>query len=171
MKPEETARKKIDELLEKTGWNVQNYKQLNLGASLGVAVREFPLKKGMADYLLFVDRKAVGAIESKPEGTPLSGVTEQSGRYVTCIPETIPSCYDLLLPCHDFECGEEPSPDPLLDDISFVIMYVRTDHPYPSGSTDWSCHSGIPIEILYARLQESYPILCTSHAITSYTLL
>lgn len=90
MKPEEAARKKIDKLLEEAGWNIQNYRQLNLGASSGVAVREFPLKKGTADYLLFINRKAVGAIESKPEGTSLSGVEEQSEKYVSGIPESIP---------------------------------------------------------------------------------
>ena len=57
MKPEEKARVQIDQLLEKAGWQVQDNHELNLGASLGVAVREFPLKSGEADYLLFVDRK------------------------------------------------------------------------------------------------------------------
>jgi hypothetical protein len=36
--------------------------QVNLAASRGVAVREFPLKSGhgFADYLLYVDGKAAG---------------------------------------------------------------------------------------------------------------
>jgi type I restriction enzyme R subunit len=34
-----------------------------------------------ADYLLFVDRKAVGTVEAKPEGHTLTGVEEQSGKY------------------------------------------------------------------------------------------
>ena len=37
MKPEEEARKKIDALLEKAGWLVQDYKDLNLGAGVGIA--------------------------------------------------------------------------------------------------------------------------------------
>jgi hypothetical protein len=44
MKPEEEARKKIDALLEVAGWIVQSFEDLNFGAGLGVAVREFPLK-------------------------------------------------------------------------------------------------------------------------------
>ncbi len=76
MKPEEKAREQIDQLLEKAGWEVQDYRDLNLGASLGVAVCEFPLKSGEADYLLFVDRKPVGVVEAKPQGTTLSGVAE-----------------------------------------------------------------------------------------------
>lgn len=50
------------------GWIIQDYHKLNFGASLGVAVREFSLKTGFADYLLFVDRQAIGAIEAKKEG-------------------------------------------------------------------------------------------------------
>ena len=38
-----------------------------------VAVREFPLSTGFADYLLYVDAKAIGIIEAKPEGTRLPG--------------------------------------------------------------------------------------------------
>lgn len=82
MKPEEKARQEIDQLLELAGWKVQDYRELNLGASLDVAVREFPLKSGTADYLLFVDRKPVGVVEAKPKGTTLSGVAEQTERYI-----------------------------------------------------------------------------------------
>jgi type I restriction enzyme R subunit len=47
-----------------------------------VAVREFPMKSGFgfADYLLYLDRKAAGAVEAKPEGT-LTGVEAQSAKY------------------------------------------------------------------------------------------
>ena len=40
-------------------------------------MREYPLETGYADYLLFVDRKAVGIVEAKKEGIPLAGVAEQ----------------------------------------------------------------------------------------------
>lgn len=66
MKAEEKARQHIDQLLEKADWKIQDYLELNLGASLGVAVREFPLKSGEADYLLFADRKPVAVVEAKP---------------------------------------------------------------------------------------------------------
>lgn len=89
MKPEEKARRDIDKLLYLAGWEVQGYKKLNLGASLGVAVRESPLKIGFADYLLFVDRKPLGVIEAKPQGTTLSGVAEQTEKYITNIPEAV----------------------------------------------------------------------------------
>ncbi len=52
MKPEEKARKQIDKMLELSDWIVQDLKEINLGVSSGVAVRDFPLKYGAADYLL-----------------------------------------------------------------------------------------------------------------------
>jgi type I restriction enzyme R subunit len=90
MKPEEKARKNIDKLLRAASWVVQDYKDLNLGASLGVAVGDFPLKTGFADYILFVDRRVIGVVEAKPEGTTLGGVSEQTEKYLRGLPETIP---------------------------------------------------------------------------------
>ena len=74
MTPEEEARKDIDNLLSLAGWTVQDRDEINLGASLGVAVREYPTEIGPVDYALFVDRKAIGVIEAKSSGTILSGV-------------------------------------------------------------------------------------------------
>ncbi|MBI4286867.1 MAG: DEAD/DEAH box helicase family protein [Chloroflexi bacterium] len=96
MKPEEKARQKIDQQLAAAGWVVQDLKELNMGASLGVAVRESPLKSGEADYLLFVDRKAVGVVEAKPEGTTLSGVADQSGKYLVGFPANLPHVMEPL---------------------------------------------------------------------------
>lgn len=89
MEPEQEARKNIDRLLEAAGWKVQDRNKLNLGAGPGIAVREFTLDNGEADYLLFVDRKAVGVVEAKPEGTTLSGVAEQTQKYLNGIPKCI----------------------------------------------------------------------------------
>ncbi|MGD0955077.1 MAG: hypothetical protein ABR985_22275 [Methanotrichaceae archaeon] len=89
MTPEEEARQEIDRLLEAASWQIQDYKDLNLGAALGVAIREFPLKSGQADYLLFVDRVAVGAIEAKPVGTTLVEVEGQTERYLRGFPDNI----------------------------------------------------------------------------------
>ena len=91
MKPEEKARKEIDRQLKMTGWEVQDYNELNLGARPGVAVREFPLQSGYADYLLFEDRKPVGVLEAKPQGTTLSGIAEQSEKYLASIPQSLPN--------------------------------------------------------------------------------
>jgi type I restriction enzyme R subunit len=91
MTPEEKARQQIDAMLIASGWLVQDYKALNLGAGRGIAIREAPLKSGTCDYLLLVDRKAVGVVEAKREGTLLSGVAEQSGHYAENLPDFIQS--------------------------------------------------------------------------------
>ena len=97
MKPEEKARQYIDQLLTTAGWTIQDREQMNLGESSGVAVREFPMSSGPTDYLLFIDRRAVGVIEAKPEGTTLSGVSEQTEKYLTGIPPFL-LCYQKPLP-------------------------------------------------------------------------
>ena len=97
MTPEQKARQKIDQQLVECGWVVQNYRDMNISAGLGVAVREFPLETGVADYLLYGNCKALGAIEAKPEGHTLTGVETQSGKYTTGLPANLP-CYHLPLP-------------------------------------------------------------------------
>src|SRR5438093_1192661 len=80
--PEELAREKIDKLLTDCGWTIQNRSTINLDAARGVAIREALLKgRDEVDYLLFVDGKAIGTVEAKPEGFTLTGVEEQSGKY------------------------------------------------------------------------------------------
>lgn len=72
---------KIDALLGAAGWAVQDIKSLNLHAGRGIAVREVRSQGGPADYILFVDGKALGIVEAKKAGETLSGVADQSARY------------------------------------------------------------------------------------------
>ena len=71
----------IDGRLEACGWVVQNYKSAAVAAAQGVAVREVPTEAGPADYVLFVDRQAVGVIEAKKAGSTLTGVEPQTRKY------------------------------------------------------------------------------------------
>jgi hypothetical protein len=89
--PEARARIEIDRQLIACGWAVQDYKRINLGAGRGIAVREFVMDGGYdaADYLLFVDRNAVGVIEAKKEGATLTGVEVQSRKYIDGLPEKV----------------------------------------------------------------------------------
>jgi type I restriction enzyme R subunit len=75
------ARVRIDEILAAAGWTVQDKSDLNPLASQGVAVREFTLATGRADYVLYVDGMIVGVIEAKREGTALAGALAQNERY------------------------------------------------------------------------------------------
>lgn len=85
--PEDKARSLIDRRLVASGWIIQSKDDMNLGAGLGVAVREFPTDSGPVDYALFVGRKLCGVIEAKPEGMTLSGFSEQASRYIAGAPK------------------------------------------------------------------------------------
>lgn len=97
MNPEERSRKLIDQQLAASGWSVQDYDQLHIAAGLGIAVREFPLSTGDADYLLYADRRVIGVVEAKPDGHSLTGVETQSGKYLAGLPKNLPH-YRLPLP-------------------------------------------------------------------------
>jgi type I restriction enzyme R subunit len=81
--PEQIARDNIDKQLISCGWIIQDKKKTNLAAGLGIAIREYQTDIGPADYVLFVDKKAVGIIEAKreEEGIHLTSVEEQSSQY------------------------------------------------------------------------------------------
>src|SRR6266545_3371364 len=86
--PEQLARQRIDASLAVAGWAVQSRDEINLGAARGVAIREFMMEPGYgyADYLLFVDGQAVGALEAKKEGFGLTGVEPQVKSYSDGLP-------------------------------------------------------------------------------------
>lgn len=104
--PEQIARRKIDRLLTEVGWVVQSRDGFDRNAALGVAVREFPLPAGFCDYLLFVAGKAAGVIEAKKTGVTLSGVADQSEKYMHRLPDHLARWHDTLV--FDYEStGEE----------------------------------------------------------------
>ena len=106
MTPEQLAREKIDALLTQAGWLLQDTAAFDRTAAEGVAVREFSLPNGPCDYLLFVGGKAAGVIEAKKAGSTLSGVAEQSTKYLTKLPEHLSRWADKLI--FDYEStGEE----------------------------------------------------------------
>ena len=98
---------------------MQSRDDLDLTAGPGIAVREFPMKSGFgfADYLLYLDRKAVGAVEAKAEGT-LTGVEAQSAKYAAGLPDNLPahkssaarSCSSPTAPVTYFTNGLDPTP-------------------------------------------------------------
>jgi type I restriction enzyme R subunit len=94
--PEQHARQLIDAQLTTAGWLVQDYKQLNLGAAAGIAVREYPTASGHADYALLIDRRLVGIVEAKKEGSSLTAVAEQTTRYRSSATKHAPRVADEL---------------------------------------------------------------------------
>lgn len=141
MTPEEKARKNIDHLLELAGWCVQDLKEYDPNQSLGVAVREFPLSTGEADYALFVDRKAVGVIEAKPEGTTLGDVDSQSGKYAESFPENYPM---FTCPCRS--CMRAPVSKPSiaagLYHRTLDLSYLSITPILPGGAGTARVHIG-----------------------------
>ena len=136
--PEAAARVKIDTMLMASGWVVQDFKQIALGAAPGVAVREYPMAKGhgTADYLLFVDGGPVGVVEAKKEGTPLVEVEWQSKRYSEGVPEKhdarlrpLPFIYESTGIETRFTCGLDPEP------ASRVVFTFHRPRPFVRGLT------------------------------------
>jgi type I restriction enzyme R subunit len=104
--PEQLARERIDALLAAAGWTLQSKDGFNRTAAEGIAVREFVLPNGPCDYLLFVGGKAAGVIEAKKAGATLSGVAEQSLKYVVKLPDHLARWSDQLI-FHYESTGEE----------------------------------------------------------------
>ena len=78
--PEQAARHRVDQLLTGSDWVVQSKKALDFNACPDIAIREYQTDIGPADYVLFVDKQAVGVIEAKKEevGHSLTTVEDQT---------------------------------------------------------------------------------------------
>ena len=81
--PEQIARDNIDDLLKASGWSLQDKNKIDLSQGQGQAIREYQTDVGPADYVLFVDNKAVGVIEAKREevGQKITEVETQTEGY------------------------------------------------------------------------------------------
>lgn len=93
---------------------------MNIDAGPGVAVREFPLKTGFADYMLYADGRAVGVVEAKPEHHTLTGVEIQSAKDTTGLPDALPP-WHLPLPFGYESTGIETQFTNSLDPIPRAI--------------------------------------------------
>ena len=114
--PEQQARDAIDSRLNAAGWVVQDKEGLDFNAALGIAVREYQTDVGPADYVLFVDRQAIGVIEAKPDswGVKLTSVEEQSEGYANAKlkwvsnAEPLPFLYESTGQITRFTNGRDP---------------------------------------------------------------
>ena len=116
--PEQKARDNIDALLRQAGWVVQSANKIDLNDGLGQAVREYQTDIGPADYVLFVDKKAVGVIEAKreEEGQRLTAHEPQTEGYATAKlkwvnnKEPLPFLYESTGIITRFTDGRDPKP-------------------------------------------------------------
>ncbi|MBF0471055.1 MAG: DEAD/DEAH box helicase family protein, partial [Gammaproteobacteria bacterium] len=81
--PEQLSRDQIDAQLKASGWCVQDKTRIDFTQGLGQAIREYQTDVGLADYVLFVDKQAVGVIEAKrkSKGENITTVEEQTEGY------------------------------------------------------------------------------------------
>lgn len=116
--PEQVARDQIDARLAEAGWVVQDKDALDFGAAQGIAVREYPTDIGPADYVLFVDRRAAGVIEAKPEewGHRITTAEDQAEGYAAASlkwvknKERLPFVYESTGVITRFTDGRDPRP-------------------------------------------------------------
>lgn len=114
--PEQQARDRIDAQLRAAGWAVQ--KKIDFSAGLGQAVREWHTDVGPADYVLFVDRQAVGVIEAKrpEEGQHLTVHESQTEGYAAARlkwvnnREPLPFLYEATGTITRFTDARDPKP-------------------------------------------------------------
>jgi len=87
MTPEQKAREIINRMLNESGWEIVNRDHYSPNIS-AVAIEEGILKGSLeADYLLFINGKAIGILEAKKEEYRLSNVVmEQAEKYVRRLP-------------------------------------------------------------------------------------
>ena len=156
--PEKQAREHIDAQLSDCGWTVQDFKKADFNAACGIALREARLKSGPCDYLLLVDRKPVGVIEAKKEGTTLSTVADQSDNYADNIP--------------DYLAADSLAPPPFRYESTGVETFFRDDRdPYPRSRRVFTFHrpetlAGWAAEpdtlrTRLARMPRQYPLVTT----------
>jgi len=115
---EQIARDQIDARLVEAGWHVQGRDAIDFTAGRGLAVREYPTDVGPADYVLFVDRRAVGVIEAKPDewGHKITTAEDQAERYATAAlkwvknEERLPFVYESTGVITRFTDGRDPKP-------------------------------------------------------------
>ncbi len=91
MNPEQKARLQIDRQLEVSGWRVSKDKDAWRNGD-AVAIEEWIFPNGIrADYLLFVDGKAIAVVEAKPSKTLMGGIHHQADQYAASLDGLTPA--------------------------------------------------------------------------------
>lgn len=116
--PEQKARDNIDALLLQAGWAVQHSKKMDFSVGIGIAAREYQTDIGPADYVLFVDKKAVGVIEAKREDLAhtITSVEQQTEGYAAANlkwvsnKESLPFLYESTGIITRFTDARDPKP-------------------------------------------------------------
>ena len=150
--PEQLARDHIDALLRQAGWVVQHSKQMDFSAGTGIAAREYQTDIGPADYVLFVDKKAVGVIEAKREDLAhtITAVEQQTEGYASANLKWV--------------SNKQPLPF-LYESTGIITRFTDTRDPKPRSREVFSFHKPETLKewlsqpaSLRARLQQIPPL-------------
>lgn len=98
MTPEQEARQKIDRMFAEAGWAVVDRDHYSPEES-AIAVEEGLMNGNLeADYLLFINGKAVGVLEAKRQEVDVTSdvVAEQAEHYTRSVPDWVASGYEPL---------------------------------------------------------------------------
>ena len=151
LKPEEQARKKIDEMLADAGWYICDRNHFTSDHN-AVALTEGLLNGNLeADYLLFLDGRIAGVLEAKRPEVDLAKIAgPQAVHYTFEIPE-------------DYPCWSGTRPIVLLSNGETILLR-QTFHerggehdvytPLPSMPTPKECAEWLGIDSYWAALPE-----------------
>jgi hypothetical protein len=138
MTPEEKARQRIDAMLMASGWVVQTKGQINLSAGRGVAICELSFKTGEPDYTLFVDGKAIGTVEAKPESPCAASRRSPTCSGVNTSFSVSASSRNDSTPAHGFmvmypreRAVAGPFPNGSATEVRADALCVNTSDPFP----------------------------------------
>lgn len=143
MTPEEKARVKIDQMFEDAGWKVVDREDYSPTITAAAIREALILGKKEADYLMFINGKAVGVLEAKREEIDVSSdrVCEQASGYTRYAPKCYPS-YGRPLPfiyqsngntTLFYDCRDEDSDYDYLNRIHSpkeLVKMLGIDDPY-----------------------------------------
>lgn len=152
--PEEKARGNIDKFLEDAGWTVVNRDEFVPEAINAQAVRENILKGNKeADYILYLDGKAIGVLEAKREENKLGlEVAEQAQLYCNILPEWV-QAWKKPLPFIFISNGKELFFKNMYDDAPCFISIKNMCTP-----KDLVKKAGNDIKSRYAKLPSLPPV-------------
>ncbi len=151
MTPEPEAREEIDDQLHQTGWAVQSADEMDISGARGVAVREFPLETGFADYLLYADCKALGTIEAKPKGHTFSLIQASESQIEASLKRSARLRQSILK--RAFESKLVPQ-DPNDEPASVLLARTKAGRDNTPGRTNTAARTPLPRPSSFRKQQE-----------------
>ena len=147
-RPEQRARRVVDDNLRAAGWLVQSADRMDISAAAGVAVAEVPVSRrvGTPDYTLYIDREKVGIVEAKAHGA-LSGAEAQTAGYASSAAGRAGEVRDARPQPELRYRFESNGHKTYFTDIRDPVPRSREvfNFPRPETLADWSAQPAVPL--------------------------